>query len=454
MNKHTKTTLAIIIGTLLSITLFISVGGAKAEFQRDWTATLGGKNAGTDMYSECDHTDFQYSDDCVADIAIIAQYDPNYPSPYAYNKVQWDFLAQVGWNFQNTYNFYGNPHCLSQIMPVNTYSYQDYHSFDNTNSPSWYYSGCYGLYTKNVWDPSAGWNNFNTPLTSVNGLSSSYFYQINNPSHIIYVAAGPSGSHYQVMTARGTQYTDGESSVEVNSLADVQHTPTLPYQLGSYATISWTCADDWGNYYCYVSSIDLINTGGNLIYQTQYMGPTGSWTLPFAMTNAYHAIIHSTPYTYQVNFNVYVDGNYVNSLTPEYKVAWEERDGPAWSHGSDVHGNPGGGEDYYIADSIDDPWGRGTDYFSYAEADNWGGGSESYYYSIPINVWTFTWGNTVNLYYTWQGYGMNGISPNMPGTDAPTQPVTPTYPANFVPPQAAPYIYNATSNTYIPMRNP
>ena len=36
----------------------------------------------------------------------------------------------------------------------------------------------------------------------------------------------------------------------------------------------------------------------------------------------------------------------------------------------------------------------GTDYFSYAMAHNWGGGSESYYYGIPMNVWTFTFGVT------------------------------------------------------------
>ena len=444
MKKNTRAVSAIIIGTILSITLLISAGEAKADFQRDWSVDINGKGPLTDYYCECDHTNFQYSDDCVSDLIMQGNYDQNYQG-YAYNDVTWTFMAQIGWDYNYDYFFSGNPHCQSKIMPINTQSYQTLSSFDNTHSATYNDQGMLTKTYDEHW--SAG------DLTSVNGLASCYFYQISNPSHVIYVAAGPGGSHYQVMTA-GPAYSDGESSVEVNSWADVSHTPTLPYQRGSYATISWTCADDWGAYYCYVSNIDLYDTNGNLCYQTQYMGPTGSWTLPFAMNNAYHAIIHSTPYTYQVNFNVYADGTYVYSLPPEYKVAWEERDGPAWSHGSDVHGNPGGGEDYYIADSIDDPWGRGTDYFSYAEADNWGGGSESYYYSIPINVWTFTWGNTVNLYYTWQGYGMNGISPNTPDTDAPAQPATPTYPANFVPPPSEPYIYNSTTNTYTPVRNP
>ena len=41
MKKNAKTVSAIIIATLLSITLLMSAGEVKADFQRDWSATVG-----------------------------------------------------------------------------------------------------------------------------------------------------------------------------------------------------------------------------------------------------------------------------------------------------------------------------------------------------------------------------------------------------------------------------
>jgi hypothetical protein len=465
MKKNAKAASAIIIGTILTLTLLMSAGETKAAFQRDWSGDVVGY-PGPDVYCECDHTDWQHSDDCMAGLSMQANYWTNYP-PYAYGWVVWDWIAQVGYGYSNAYGFSGNPYCLGQIMPVNTQTYQNYYSFYNTNAPSYDSQGQYATNAIEVFP-------WQSSLTSVNALSSSYFYQIGNPSHVIYVAAGPSSYYYQVMTASGPQQEHiGESSVEVDATADVAATPTQAYTRGTNPTISWVCADDYGSYYCYITTITLswvTSSGTSTVTYNQpngnfnYVGDrysisstpnTGSITFNNIQT-AYHVIISSTPYYYPVTFNVNAhNDNYgdmlVNSWT-EYHVAWEEVGGPHYSHGSDLNG--GGGEDYFVDSAIDDPWGQGTDYFSYAMAHNWGGGSESYYYSIPLNVLTFVWGNTVDLYYNWQGYGMNGASSNIPGTNASAQPTLPNYPLNFVPPTSTPYVYNSTTNTYIPAGYP
>ena len=448
MKKNAKTVSAIIIATLLSITLLMSAGEVKADFQRDWSATVGFPVP--DYYSECDHTDWQYSDDCVALLGMTAQYDLNYQ--YAYNYITWNWNAQVGYGYQHDYYFYGNPHCLGQIMPINTQSYQTFFSVDDTNSPSY---DSLGEYVK-AETLSEWWAG---RLTSINGISSSYFYQVSNPSHVIYVAAGPGGSHYRVMTASGDSTNSGESAIEVSPLADVSATPTQSYTIHTNPTISWVCADDWGSYYCYVSSVYIYGMSGQLYDQLGYCGNTGSYPF-YDISTPYHIVINSEPYYYPVTFNAYAhNDNYgdtlVNSWT-EWHVAWEEGGGRHYSHGSDVHG--GGGENYYVDSAIDDPWGQGTDYFNYAMAHNWGGGSESYYYGIPMNVYTYVWGNTVDIYYNWQEYGMNGISSKTPLNDTgitnTSATLTPAYPVGFTSPASTPYIYNSTTNSYVPVRYP
>ena len=248
------------------------------------------------------------------------------------------------------------------------------------------------------------------------------------------------------------QYEPSQQSfVSVSATADVAATASHGYADGTSPTISWQCADDYGAYYCYITEV-IVDGVSHSPYD---YGNSNIGSITFNSIGTDHSVVvHSAPYYYPVTFNQYAHNDnfgdtLVNSWT-EYHVAWEERDGPNYCTGSDLHG--GGGVDYYVDSAINDPWGWGTDYFSYAMAHNWGGGSESYYYGIPMNVWTFTWGNTVDIWYNWQGYGMNGRSSNTSNTDAAAQPTVPTFPANFTSPASTPYIYNSTTNTYTPVR--
>ena len=143
---------------------------------------------------------------------------------------------------------------------------------------------------------------------------------------------------------------------------------------------------------------------------------------------------------------------FVSSST-EYHVAWEERDGPVYCHGSDVHG--GGPQTYHVADYISDPWGWGTSDFSYAYAHNWGGGSETYSYYNPFTAYTFVWGNTIDVWYSYYYYWfrMDGndtaLSSQTLPTDFSISSEIPT--GNFTYPAPNPYKYNATTNTYTPV---
>lgn len=244
--------------------------------------------------------------------------------------------------------------------------------------------------------------------------------------------------------------------VSTSATADVAITASASYDVGTSPTISWVCADDYGAYYCYLTEVIV----DGVPHSPNEYGDAHSGSITFNNIQSSHSVVvHSAPYYYPVTFNVYAHNDYfgdmlVNSWT-EYRVAWEERDGPVYSHGSDLHG--GGPVSQYVDYSIDDPWGWGTDYFNYAYIPNWGGGSEQWCYSIPFDVWTFTWGNTVDIWYNWQeGYGMNGMPSNKTTPDTGTTNTgatqIPAFPEGFTPLPSTPYIYNATNNTYTPVR--
>jgi hypothetical protein len=217
-------------------------------------------------------------------------------------------------------------------------------------------------------------------------------YNGNSIGRPFYFQIGPQDGQLVAYYAPASPY------ISVSATADVAATASQYYTAGSSPTISWQCADDYGAYYCYLTEVIVDGVSHN---PSDY-GSVHAGSITFNNIQSDHSVVvHSAPYYYPVTFNQYAhDDNYgdilVNSWT-EYRVAWEERDGPVYSHGSDLHG--GGPVSTYVDSSITDPWGYGSDDFSYAVAHNWGGGSESYYYSIPMDIWTFTWGNTVDIYY-------------------------------------------------------
>jgi hypothetical protein len=189
----------------------------------------------------------------------------------------------------------------------------------------------------------------------------------------------------------------GGPYIDTSATADVAISPSQ--ESNGNNEISWACADDYGAYYCHVTDVYI---DGNW-YSPWSLGDDHTGSITFTDYGSHTVDVVSAPDYYPVTFNQYAHNDYcgdmlVNSWT-EYHVAWEEVGGPHYSHGSDLHG--GGGEDYYVDSAINDPWGWGTDYFSYAMSHNWGGGSETYCYGIPLNVWTFTWGNTVDIYYNY-----------------------------------------------------
>ncbi|MCW3996277.1 MAG: hypothetical protein NWE98_09070 [Candidatus Bathyarchaeota archaeon] len=325
-------------------------------------------------------------------------------------------------------------------------------------------------------------------------------------------------AHDGVLTA---YFNPAGKYVSTSATADVAITASASYPTGTSPTISWVCADDYGAYYCYLTEVIVDGVSHN---PNDY-GNANSGSITFNNIQSGHSVVvHSAPYYYPVTFNQYAhDDNFgdllVNSWT-EYRVAWEERDGPVYSHGSDLHG--GGPVSTYVASSITDPCGYGSDNFNYAVAHNWGGGSESYYYSIPMDIWTYTWGNTVDVYYQhapqtysttvnvwvtydgyyyypwdtyyiyepagsnyldfgydfiqaynyydsswhysnpdwynlgtgttidvgyWYGYGMSPMTPPIESGSATSG--IPT--GNFTPPAPNPYIYDSSTNTYIPI---
>jgi len=187
--------------------------------------------------------------------------------------------------------------------------------------------------------------------------------------------------------------------ISTSATADVAITPTEVSNGNN--VISWVCGDDYGAYYCHLTDVYI---DGNW-HSPWDFGDNHAGSITFTDYAPHTVNVISTPDYYPVTFivhayNPYVGETIVNSWT-EYRVAWEERDGPNYCHGSDLHG--GGPVSQYVDYYIVDPWGYGYEDFSYAYIPNWGAGSEQWCYSIPFDVWTFTWGNTVHLYYQYNG---------------------------------------------------
>ncbi|MCL2359890.1 hypothetical protein [Candidatus Bathycorpusculum sp.] len=177
--------------------------------------------------------------------------------------------------------------------------------------------------------------------------------------------------------------------VETCATADVLISPTQVSNGNNL--ITWVCGDDWGTHYCYVKEVivDGVPHGAGAF------GNAHSGSITFNDGQSHTVIVSSLPYYYPVTFNQYASNNLVKSWT-EWRVHWVERSGPVYCTGSNLSG--GGGEDYYVASTIS--WAGGSANFVSAVAYNWWAGSETYYYSIPLNVWTFVWGNTVDIWYS------------------------------------------------------
>jgi hypothetical protein len=260
-----------------------------------------------------------------------------------------------------------------------------------------------------------GSNDPNLPMTQWMAIGYAHFTQHTAQS----VYAGTTSTAYRYLAvfayaytqAPFTQHNDayvdcvtivhdsggGYSYISTSATADVAISPSQ--ESNGDNVISWVCADDYGAYYCHLTDVYI---DGNW-YSPSSFGDDHTGSITFTDYGSHTVDVVSAPDYYPVTFNQYAHNDnfgdtLVNSWT-EYHVAWEEVGGPHYSHGSDLHG--GGGEDYYVDSAINDPWGWGTDYFNYAMSHNWGGGSETYYYGIPLNVWTFTWGNTVDIYYNY-----------------------------------------------------
>ncbi len=362
------------------------------------------------------------------------------------------------WNYDfgpySQYNYVGPEVCLFNVNGVALTQPNE------TGSLELYVNGVYAttFYISNYWNNYPGnqlsWNVFSPSYNLVdcagyidNGYNEILLKNTSTTGASIYLTDSGGVNIYRTYKT-GSVCTIPPPYVSTNATADVAVTASQDYTRGTSPAISWVCADDYGAYYCYITEV-IVDGASHSPYD---YGSANAGSIAFNNIQSDHSVVvHSAPYYYPVTFNQYAHNDnfgdmLVNSWT-EYHVAWEERDGPVYSHGSDLHG--GGGVDYYVDSAIDDPWGYGTDYFNYAMAHNWGGGSESYYYGIPLNVYTYVWGNTVDIWYNWQGwYGMNGKPSNTLNTDKSTQPTVPTYPANFTPPASTPYIYNSAANTY------
>jgi len=319
-------------------------------------------------------------------------------------------------------------------------------SANNGLSPTFYLDNRPCSSQVNVWDPEV----YTISASSIPGYTFDHFtyngQNLGNPSNVELLASGTITAYYDPV----------ENYVSTSATADVAITPSCQSVPGQ--TISWVCSDDYGNYYCYVNSVVI---DGVSYPATDFGGSNeyGSWTCP---DYGSHTIqVNSAPYYYPVTVYEWADGYYgnqvVNSWT-QYDVAWEETGGPAgYCHGSDIYG--GGPLYIYCDDGVTDPWDSSYCPFNYAYTDNWNGQSfGTYQYSNPISIMVYTWGNTENVYYQWQGYGYgmaSGTSSAAGISSTLTPPIisTPTSGSltSYGVPVGTPYTYDSTTNTYIPV---
>jgi hypothetical protein len=236
--------------------------------------------------------------------------------------------------------------------------------------------------------------------------------------------------------------------ISVNAMADVAVNMGSGVQPGhSSPTYTWVCADDWGAYYCHLTDVCVDGVHHN---PTDFGTVFGGSVTFNDIIDPHYITITSEPYFYPITFNYYVHNDYYGDAylysKTIWRVAWEEVGGPHYSHWNDLHG--GGPESTYVDYYVTDPWNGMDDSFWYAYAHNWGGGSESTFYSVPFDLMTFTWGNTVDVWY----YGnFSGMESKQGITPMPTENTShPIYPSDFVPPPSTPYIYDSATHTYVP----
>lgn len=175
--------------------------------REDFSDTVG--YPGPDNFCMCCHTDLNTLEDCCVGMSITGDYDPNYPSgPCYYNYGSWMFTQEVSyddqWNSQVSWWFYPSPSssnaCEYEVMYKGT-SYYAGNSFYDSSTPEYY--GSYGAVTLLCTYPSNGTPmQFSPDATSLNGQSYGAFYLYSNPSDILYLSAGPTGSFYSIETAQ------------------------------------------------------------------------------------------------------------------------------------------------------------------------------------------------------------------------------------------------------------
>jgi len=158
--------------------------------------------------------------------------------------------------------------------------------------------------------------------------------------------------------------------------------------------ISWVCGDDYGVNYCYITDVYV----DGIWYDPTDFGTIYAGSITITDGQNHLIVVESAPHYYPVTFNQYIttsSGNVLVNSWVDWRVHWIERDGPKYGTGSNLHG--GGGVNTYVSNTV--TWSGQTAHFASAVAHNWGSGSETYHQSIPLNVATYVWGNTVDIWY-------------------------------------------------------
>ena len=282
----------------------------------------------------------------------------------------------------------------------------DYVATPTISGPATGYANTAYQYTAYANDPygytvtyTINWGDGSSPTVTTNPNGVSHTWTSMGVYNIKVTAQSQKG--IQCLSPRYYQVVMNDPTtrhVSVSATADVAATASQFYTIGTSPTISWQCGDDYGVYYCHITEVIV----DGVVHSPTDYGSVNAGSITFSNLQTDHTVVvHSAPNVYPVTFYQYahngIIGNMLVSSWTEYRVAWEERDGPVYCHGSNVFG--GGAVSQNVAATIADPWGYGTSSFAYAYVYNWGSGSEQMYYSKPFDVTTYTWGNTVDVWY-------------------------------------------------------
>ncbi len=156
------------------------------------TATIGAW--GPDTYSQCVHLHAWESDDAFVAVGMAAIYDQVYYAyydEYAYWDTSWTFRAGYGSMMPNmpapNWRFSDVPICAYM------YDYQTYGEFNSRGIPYQVYNSWVidDNYYQSFWVQTLVW-----------GRSYGVFYDSNDPDHVVYLSAEPSGNNFDIMTAQ------------------------------------------------------------------------------------------------------------------------------------------------------------------------------------------------------------------------------------------------------------